>query len=358
MLPPLKRAARWDSVRPPMQAFASAVLTYGLCVAIGLQDTSWAIISALLVSGASIGNNVRSGITRMAGAICGLLIGLAGVFTIGVGFPQTVISLGLAVAIMGFIVGLKPDLKYGLVTLAILILAPGFDPAETAWAKAAAIAIGTIVGTVVGMVVLPLRAHRRANEHLGHAVRCCGDLLEATIDRLTGEDAPELHPFHKRILDEMAAAQDMAGQSQFRLFHPRKHVVMPSEVLTAVQRLWHTLVILDRVDERALPDGPRQRTYSAIQRARASASQFLAELGDALAYGRGCPSSDEARSCLQEVTSALRAARKDEVIAALSDRDAERVYAVSFGFGEIARNFAEISALLGFEGEHKSESVC
>lgn len=330
-----------------VQAASAALATYLLCLALGVKDYSWAIISALLVAGASVGSNLRNAVTRVLGAMAGLAIALACIFTIGIGFPQTIISLGTAVAVMSVIAGFRPELKYGLVTVAILILAPGGDVVETAWTKAAAISLGTVVGALAGTFILPLPAHRRAEEHLGRALHRCGDLLAAGIHTLTGRGPEDLRPIHRDIRAELASAQAMAEQSQAKRLHPKGHRPEPQALVDAVQRLWHSLVILDQVDEHVLSDGPRKLMDGALQDAMQATSQYLVELGDAVAANSRPGSPETVRKHIAEVTRALEDVRRTGATDALDDDDTERVFALSLAFKQTQRNITEIAQLMG-----------
>ena len=63
-------------------------------------------------------------------------------------------------------------MSYGLVTVTMLILAPGIDVIEGAFVKALEIGLGSLCGTLAVALVLPRTAHRQADEHIARALEC------------------------------------------------------------------------------------------------------------------------------------------------------------------------------------------
>ncbi|HEX2020021.1 MAG TPA: FUSC family protein [Aurantimonas sp.] len=332
------------------QATVAAAAAYFAASALQLDDTTWAVISALFTVQASVGSTLRKAATRLGGAIAGLAIGLVCIFTIGADNSQTIVSLVVAVAVMSLLSAVRPELNFGLVTVAILILGPGGDIVETAWGKAAAVALGCALGALAGLMILPLSAHRSAAEHLGNVVRRCRELLDRSIEALTSQTQVDLQPIHADIRRELEAAQTHVAQSQYMRFRRHPGRPLPRDLLVSVQRLWHTLILFDRLDHAALPQEPRDILSPSLRQAAEAIGDYLDELADALAAGTVPRSAEAILPSVEKVMTSLEEVRRRGATRALPGEDAERVFAFSFALQQTYRNIARVAQTLGAAG--------
>jgi uncharacterized membrane protein YccC len=341
-----QRIRRWDPLRLAVQTATGAIVTYGAGRLLGLQEISWAMFSALFVVQASVGGTFGTAVSRVIGAGIGLVLGLACIFLIGTGGWKTVLSLALSVGTMSFIAGLKPSLSYGLVTVGMLVVAPGFEVIEGALEKTFAIALGSIVGAVVAATVLPLAAHRSADKHLGNAVRRCGDLLAASTESLLGKGDSNLQPIHSDIEGEIGKARAMTSQSQFGRTHRHAHRPLPRDLLREVEHLWYSLALIDRLTGKALPDGPRKKLEEPVVAATEACHAYLSHLGDAVAACERPDPPDDVRCSIEAVTQALDKVREERITDPLSDWETERVFSLSFAWQQIGRDIDALVKLM------------
>jgi Fusaric acid resistance protein-like len=340
------------------QTAVAALATYAVVRFAGMAEGTWAVISALFVVQQSVGGTVGAALARAGGTVLGTLFGLACVLLIGHSEVRAGVSLLLAASTLTFVAALvHPGLRYGVVVAAIMILGPGGDVVESAWDRAAAIGLGTVLGALASVLVFPAPAHRDAEERLGHALRRCGDLLATGIAGLTGDAAGggsnanegETSAIHDDILDDLEAARGMALQSYYprlRRLRRRAPTPPPGDLLFAVERLWHTLIMVDRTDRGPLPDGPRQDLGPALRGMADTSRAYLRALGTFVGRGGGTPPPpDRVRERLAVLDRALADLRRRRVTLPLPSGEAERVFALSFAMGELARNLDEVVGL-------------
>ena len=91
-----------------------------------------------------------------------------------------------------------------------------------------------------------------------------------------------------------------------------------------------------------LPDAIAQRLRPLLARLAADASDFLRSSATALVERRSPPTLDQAEAALQAYRSEIIALRKEDATRALSNEEAERVFALGFGLERFHRNLADL----------------
>lgn len=342
-------------LRFAIQAAAAALGAYGLTYFAGVGNVTWGVFSALFVVHVSVGGTVEAGVGRLVGAFIGLLLGLTCLFTIGSGAWQTPLSLTVAVGIMSFIAGCRPGLSYGLVTAAILILAPGFEVVEDALRKGAAIAIGTLAGSAASAFILPLPARRGAAEHLARALRKYGELLEAVQDTFTRDTHADLVPLHNDIADELAQARSMAGQSLLSWLSGKSddREGSPLSLVGKVERIWYTLAILDRLSGRGFP-AQADPLLEPSEEATHAYRDYFGKLADSFDDSGKRPSMDGLRQARDRLLGALDLLRRENRTSDLPRDDVERIFVLGFAWQQLASSVESLAATME-DGDGRSD---
>ena len=331
---------RWQALRFAIQTVAAVLVSYGAARLLRLPDASWAVFSALFVIQSSIGGTLTAAADRVLGALIGALLALACIFAIGTGEGWTILSLVVGIGAMGLIAGARPQFSYGLVPVAILILAPGPAVVEGALLKIAAIALGSAAGALASVLVLPRQAHLAAEQHLGQAVAECGVLLAACMTKMLGGDAPDLQAVHGRISDALAQAGQMARQSRRK---PRGRVWRrhPEDLLQQVERLWYTLAILDRLSGEPLPERARSLLAGPVRSATREAECFLRETGKALAQRQPTPPPERFHARIRAIIAAMDRLHAE---GGMTRPEAERSLGLSFAWEQVSHGVDELLA--------------
>lgn len=318
-----------DFLRLATQTGAAAALTTSAMHVLGRHEVFLAVISAVLVLQRNRDATVDSAGERVAGALAGTAIGLAALLLVGPVLRDPV-PLLLAMALMGGLAAWKPSLKYGLVAAAGVAVAPDQALWDTALDRVLAIFVGGGVGIAVGSLLLPETALTRAKRQLGKSLRLCRRLLDQTLESALGNEQA-LSKTHSRFTRSLATLRDTVDARALK----RASAGRPfGDALRGCERLWHALIILDRVGETG--EGSialEQEVRTRLDRIRAAAAEAL----DCLSRLRAVPGHDIdslAESC-REAHRAFRRGRSDE--------EEVRGIALIFGLGEVSRNIAELN---------------
>lgn len=314
-------------------AVAGTLAAYAIRLA-GTGEVFLAVLSAVFVLQRNRDATLQSAGSRIVATVIGTAIGLAALAlaeTGGVPWP-----LALAMLVMGGLAAWKPSLSYGIVAAAGLAVGSENGFLDTARDRTLAIFLGAGIGIATGWLIWGESAAARARRQIGEALSICRELLERTLDEaLAGaEKDEEIEALHGRFARAIATARDTAGS----IGAPRRRAGEPyRDLVHRTERLWHALVILDRIGERTGEE--RMAAADAAERRLAEIRrETCAALGCAMEFERIAPGD------LDRLAEACRAAgesMKEGGEASISDA------ALIFGLGEVARNVREIDAAIG-----------
>lgn len=349
----LSPETRRDLIRLGLQSAVAAGGTYLVMRVTGLPQLSWAVMSALFVVQQSLDNTLQSAGGRLVGTVLGSAVGLASVVLIDVDHVGTVgggwgilLRLVLCGLVMNAISVARPGLRYGVIAAAIIALEPAADNAvQGAVDRGTAILTGTLLGIAAALAIWPDPAYRRLRRHVRRALTACADLVTEALDDLAeGGGGAKLGPLHQRILLELQQAHAASGASRLHRLPGLSKGADPQRLVRVTERLWHALVLLDRVDsdtrfalERRLSD----EAVAALRRVREATVQHLHLLTDSMARWEPPPQPDAVRDAVHAAEKVLRVGPEN------ADRpSAVRIHALEFGLSELHKNLQELVDLL------------
>ncbi len=243
-----------DTVRLPLQTVAAVLCAYFAMRWLDHPDLSWAAFSALFVVRASMEGTATEAWTRVAGALVGVLIGVALVSWQPLDGDARWAIVAAGVGIMGVVAARWPILNYGLVTVAIITVEPDANLLGDAWGKSTAIMVGSLSGVLAALAVLPLSAGRQARQALARSLHALADSVDICAKTLLDCHAPQRQTRHRSVHPDAEAAREILLHTRLPRWsaHTDSHAV--TKLLECVDGLWRTLPLLDRATERPLSE--------------------------------------------------------------------------------------------------------
>lgn len=247
-----------NSIRTTLQTAAAVLLAYVCAVLLNLEDPSWAVFSALFVVQANVGGTIGSALWRISGALIGAIIAVVLVWLLPEAGWHTVVAMLAGVSLMSLVSLRYPELSYGLVTVAIITVAPDFQLVEGALSKVAAIAVGSCSAILACMVVLPVSAHRSAEAKVAEAIRLCGhavaDCLHCTIGTSERKQHESEYHVSKRLRDAWLTWHQSTMEDVPARFTGRRSGRCTRALFSHARRLQEDLALVERIGDRRLSD--------------------------------------------------------------------------------------------------------
>ena len=335
-------AWRGDLARIGTQTAAATALTYLAAVWLGVGDISWAVIAALFTINLSADASFYNARGRIIGALLGIGLGLVAGWTL----PGVLPGLLVAVVIANLLATRWRGIQYAAATAAIVALEPTPSLRE-AFPVAAAILLGTLIAVATSFALWPKFARSRSLHCLRAALTTCRDLLRLFSDD-GGSDAREgRDALHARFLSTLEGCHDRIAGTRF---DPR----LPSgaglgDAATAVEGLWHSIVILDRAtaDEYpAIRRGDRRELSPMIREVERRSEAALDAVVEALGGSAPRPDQRALNDAVQDAVAQVR-----ERIETMSTRsraesgELRGLYALLFALLEIELRLGQLSAV-------------
>jgi uncharacterized membrane protein YccC len=328
---------------------AAGLIAFAAAHLIGLTQIYWAVLTAVIVTQASIGGSLKAMIDRFLGTIGGAGWGVAVTLAIPHhGVLATGFALAVALVPLAAVVAFRPSYRIAPVTAAIVLLAypnQGGGVVEAALERVFEIGLGSVVALGVLLVVAPARAHEllcsAGQDALVQMAEQVKLLLGAATAPLDPAAVQELH-------DRIRAAVERAAAAAGEVDRERRSYITaapdPDPLVRTLRRLSHDLIIIARALLPApLTETAATRLAQPVATIAAALAAAFTQIGAALASRSDPPDLAAVAQALAGFEAELSALRRDGVTRALPEEAVERIFGLAFGFEQIGRNLAELA---------------
>ena len=209
------------------KAAVSTTLAIWLGQRIGLSQSYWAGISAVVATAGTLGASLGAAFSRISATVVGLLIGLAAFAMPVSGVLVSGATVFVALAVLPAL-SLDAGARLGAASTLIVTALPAHSAVGDALARGANVPLGCTVAVVVGLVLLPHRAADRLRAGLRMDIACAGELVRSAVlaylgagvaDDLPGrlEELARTSSAHAAVLRDAAREPGERGERLERL---------------------------------------------------------------------------------------------------------------------------------------------
>ncbi len=309
-----------DTFRLSLQTVVAVVLAYMLTLAFRLPDLSWAAFSALFVVRGTLDGTLWEAFSRVCGAVIGALLGVALLYVLGAHWPVVAI-MALGVGLMSILVSRWPSLGYGLVTVAILTVAPEANAMEGAWDKVLAILTGSVSGVLASLAVLPSSARARARDKLAESVDTLGLVIQECASTFTNCEAKPRLDSRSTVDAASEAARELILQASSSPLRRLQRARVGEDILRHVDEIWRAVPVLDRATNTPLTQDACHLMGRLLDDLAGQYRDDTARLATAIREARDAPAFLTCTDGLARLDEALQQARVPADVTA-QDRDA------------------------------------
>ncbi|MFE1601144.1 FUSC family protein [Methylobacterium sp. ID0610] len=321
----------------------ASLLTFALAGGLGLPQSFWAVITALIVTQSSLGSSLKAAVDRFLGSVLGAIYGGAVALTIphqsGV---ASAFALVVAVAPLSVAAAHSAGFRIAPITAVIVLLSTTgstLGPIAFAVDRILEVGLGCAVGLAVSHLVVPAHASRVVRNQAARTAR----LLAQQLDALgrhddAAIDAQGLPLATRRSLDRLETLVAEAARER----RSRLAAAPDAEPLArTLMRLRHDVVVLRRATREA-DLGPALETPWAD--ASAAAARRLRGIADSLEAGQP-PSRDEAAlpAAIEAYRGAIDEMRRRQLTRALSTDVVGQIFWIAFSLDQMRRNLDDLA---------------
>jgi uncharacterized membrane protein YccC len=343
-------AAHRAELRQCVRMTAAGLLAMTLGELLGMSRSYWAVLTAVIVTQASVGGSIKAMTDRLIGTLSGAFYGGLVALTIPhASLMGGLAAVGVAVAPLALMSALNPSFRIAPVTAIILLLTPSglkTGVLSSGIDRVVEITFGSIVGLVCALTVLPARAGALVTDSAAGLTGLFADLLRAHLSPPgQTEIRAQIEGLQDRIRGSIARLETVVGEAR----HERRTYLAspldPGPLLRNLLRLRHDLVMLGRATHVPLPPGEvTGRLQPQLDEIAEAAAAFLRGAGEALKDSGPAPSATPAHAALAGFEESVEALRAEGVTRALSSDELERLFTLGFALDQLGRDLDDLAA--------------
>lgn len=339
----------WLAAHPSEFRLGLRILIAGMAaffvtdVLLGLPQSYWAVLTAVIVMQASLGGALKASIDRVVGTIAGALWGVIVALTVPHGGSWLLATaLTLALAPLALLVAFKPAYRIAPATAIIVLLGSSGQaagPIVPALHRVLEIGIGSLVGLAVALLVLPARAHRLLADAGAGVLTILAQLIGQMPARLAGQGDPETW---QRLSDRRRKNQDKAEALAEEAKRERRNRLTdtpdPEPLARTLRRLGTDLASIGRATAEPWDASLADRLAEPAARITETTVAFLTGCGQALTGQQAPPAIAPLATALDGFSAAVAQLRQDGMTRPLSGPAIERLFGLGFALDQLRRD--------------------
>jgi uncharacterized membrane protein YccC len=339
-------------MRLSLRLTLAGLLAFAVGHLLRVAQPSWAVLTALIVTQASVGGALKAAVDRFVGSLGGAAWGVG----VSLVLPRaTLWELGLTLAValapLAVVTALRPAYRVAPVTAVILLLAPvsqAAGPFAAAVDRLLEIGLGSAVALAVAFLVLPERAHGMLARAAARALDLMAELVVALAPGLAApRDTRLVESLNSRIRKTIIAAESIAEEAARERRISLAASVDPQPLCRTLRRLHNDLAMVGRAGVEPLVDPIRRALAGPAIDAGAAIALFLRQGGHALAAQGPAPSPEGVEQALARYAAAVADLRRSGLTRALPDDDVGRIFGLTFALEQLRGNLRDLADRAG-----------
>lgn len=333
---------RRAQLRLGLRITVASLAAYALSRLLGLAQSPWAVLTALIVMQANVGGSLKATVDRFLGSLGGAIWGVAVALAIPHGDPlRLAVALAAGVGPLAVVAAIWPAYRVAPVTAVILLLGPygQAGAVATALQRMLQIGLGSVVALAVALLVLP----ERARVHLAGAAARALDLMAALTDLLAAgsPDAAAVHDLHDRIRAQIGLAETAAREAARERRSYLAAGPDPEPLCRTLRRLHNSLVMVGRAASQPLPPPAADVLGRPMADSFAAAAALMRRAATGLAGGPA-PLSDALGAAVAAFETAVADLRHRSLTRDMTDDDVGRIFALAFAIEQLRQNLDDL----------------
>jgi uncharacterized membrane protein YccC len=336
------------ALRLSLRITLASLATFAIGHLLHLAQAYWAVLTALIVTQASVGGSLKASLDRFVGSLGGAAWGVA----VSLSLPHTgvwslALTLVVAIAPLAVVTALKPAYRIASITAVILLLTPtsqSAGPLVAATQRMLEVGLGSLVAMAAALLILPERAHGILARTAAEVLETMGDLIVVLMAGLADpRDAKAVEELHGRVRKGVIAAEAAADEAARERRVNLSGVADPEPLCRTLRRLHNDLIMIGRASAEPLAEPVRSVLTGPASDTAAAIGRFLRDSGRALADARDTAPMAGVEQALAGYAAALAEVRKSGLTRDLPDEAVGRIFGLTFALEQMRLNLHDLT---------------
>ncbi len=334
-------------LRLAVRIVTASLAAYVLCHLMGLLQSQWAVLTAVIVMQSNVGASLKAMVDRFVGTVGGAVWGVAVSLSLHhTGFLPLGVALAVGIAPLALLTALRPAYRVAPITAIILLLTPNLQslgPVASALQRMLEIGLGSLVALLVSLTVLPARAHVALAQAAGQALGAMAELMATLPLGLAGHADPQaVQAAHDRVRTFIGKAEVAADEALRERSSYLTSDGDPAPICRTLRRLRHDLAILGRAMTEPLPDPAGLAIIAPTLDLTAAIGRFFRAAAEAFAQQASPPALGDLDTAFDAQAEAMARMRRDGATRALPDSDLGRIFGLGFALEQLHRDLQDL----------------
>jgi uncharacterized membrane protein YccC len=328
----------------------AGVAAFTLFRALGMPQTLWVVITALLVTQSSVGGSFKAAIDQLAGSLFGAVYGAGIALAVPPGDQLWgAVALVAVLAPLSILAAFSAGSRIAPITAAIVLLSDvGSDLGLLGLAagRILDVGLGCGVGLLVSILVFPARAARLVRETAARMANLMAEQLEALASRGDTGRA-DFGPLAARTRGGLNRLETSVGEAARERQSQLTDVPDGTPLLRAMMRLRHDIGMLRRAARKAGHEALPGHVAEPWSQAAGASAMTLRRIGQVLS-GRQAPEDRNALAqTVREYRVAVDGMRRAGLTSTLSTTVVSRLFGIGFALEQFRRDLDVLVELSG-----------
>jgi uncharacterized membrane protein YccC len=344
----------WLAAHPSEFRLGLRILISGMaafCIAdvlLGLPQSYWAVLTAVIVMQASLGGALKASIDRVAGTFAGAVWGVVVALAVPHGGSWLLATaLTLVLAPLALLVAFKPTYRVAPVTAIIVLLgttSQASGPVMPALHRVLEIGIGCLVGLAVSLLVLPARANRLLADQAAAVLAILAQQIEQVPARLTGTaDDAVWQALASRRRKGQEKAETLADEAKRERRNRLTDAPDPEPLARTLRRLGQDMASIGRATSVACDASLVERLSGPTTDLARALGHFFDSCGAALTQREAPPPIGPLAAALDAYGETVAGLRRDGLTRPLSGPAIERLFSLGFALDQLRRDAEDLA---------------
>jgi uncharacterized membrane protein YccC len=335
------RTRVWDTLRMT----AAAAVTFALGTTLGLSQSFWAVIAAVVATQGSLGGTLKASFEQFIGSVFGAAWGAAITLAIPHQTPWMLgLALVIAVAPLAWLTTFSAGFRIAPITAILVLLSSmgiTMGPVDFAVERLLEIGLGCAVGLGVSVLLVPAHAYDAVLRLAGQVAGLLADQLDvlATIWEHPEIDVSALPTEIRMGLGKLEALAEEAARER-RTYLAKEPD--PEPLPRTLARLHTDISTLGRILTKPLPEAVHQHLAEPWSRVARATAQVLRHISLALPARRSPPTLDPVIEAIAAYEAAVDGIRRTGITKDLPNESVGRVFALGFVLEQFQRNLGDL----------------
>jgi uncharacterized membrane protein YccC len=341
--------SRRAELRLGMRITIAALLAFALGHLLGLAQSYWAVLTAVIVMQASVGGSLKATLDRFLGSLGGAAWGV--VVSLSIPHTETLslaLTLALTVAIvpLALLAAFNPTYRIAPITAIILLLTPSSQeagPLLSAIDRMLEIGLGSVVALGVALFILPARAHGLLGAASARALEAMAELILTLMAGLqTACDPDAVQEIHDRIRRAITRAEAAGDEASRERAHHLTDGADPEPQCRNLRRLRSDFVMIGRATAAPLPEPVRVHLATPAERAGVAIAAFLRAASATITSATPLPTLDAVEQAIADYNAAMAELRREGTMRELPDDSVGRIFSLAFALEQLLRDLGDL----------------